>query len=72
MFFCIFLLMFSNKNGCARIKKLCQNVDGIFSEIFDLTENLVDFDVTCSVILGTVPYWNFNPFILLSTNSMKD
>ena len=37
-----------------------------FQKFSILAENLVDFDVTCSVILGTVPYWNFNPFILLS------
>ena len=35
-------------------QKTCQNIDGIFSEIFILAENLVDFDVTCPVILGTV------------------
>ena len=32
-FFLRFLLMFSNKNSHAPIKKTRQNVDGIFSEI---------------------------------------
>ena len=53
-FFCIFLLMFSNKNGCACIKKLVKTLMEFFQKFSILTENLVDFDVTCSVILGTV------------------
>ena len=47
--------MFSNKNGCARIKKLVKTLMDFFQKFSILTENLVDFDVTCSVILGTVP-----------------
>ena len=34
-FFCIFLLMFSNKNSCEEHQKTRQNIDGIFSEIFN-------------------------------------
>ena len=50
----IFSLMFSNKNGRARIKKLVKTLMEFFQKFSILTENLVDFDVTCSVILGTV------------------
>ena len=46
--------MFSNKNDCARIKKLVKTLMEFFQKFSILTENLVDFDVTCSVILGTV------------------
>ena len=48
--------MFSNKNGCACIKKLVKTLMEFFQKFSILTENLVDFDVTCSVILGTVPH----------------
>ena len=45
--------MFSNKNGCERIKKIVKMLMEFFQKFSILTENLVDFDVTCSVILGT-------------------
>ena len=48
--------MISNKNGCARIKKLIKTLMEFFQKFSILTENLVDFDVTCSVMLGTVPH----------------
>ena len=51
-----FLLMFSNKNSHARIKKLVKMFMELFWKFFILTENLINFDVTCSVILGTVYY----------------
>jgi hypothetical protein len=47
--------VFSNKNGCARIEKLVKTLMEFLQKFSILTENLVDFDVTCSVILGTVP-----------------
>ena len=53
-FFCNFLVMFSNKNGCARNKKLVKTLMEFYQKFSILTENLVDFDVTFSVILGTV------------------
>ena len=49
-----FLVMFSNRNGCAHIKKIVKTLMEFFPKFSILTENLVDFDVTCSVILGTV------------------
>ena len=51
-FFCIFLLTFSNKNGCACIKKLVKTLIEFFRKFAILTENPINFDVTCSVILG--------------------
>ena len=54
--------MFSNKNGCAHIKKLVKTLMDFFQKFSILTENLVDFDVTCSVILGTVPHWDLTYF----------
>ena len=36
-------------------RKTCENIEGIFSEICDIDRKLNKFDVTCSVILGTVP-----------------
>ena len=53
-FFLHFLVMFSNKNGCARIKKLVKTLMEFFQKFSILTENLVDFDATFSVILSTV------------------
>ena len=53
-FFLRFLLMFSNKNSCACIKKLVKTLMEFFRKFAILTENLINFDVTCSVILGTV------------------
>ena len=47
-FFYIFLVMFSNKNGCAHIKKTRQNIDGIFSAIFDFDKKPSRY-VSCSV-----------------------
>jgi hypothetical protein len=49
-FFEFFVLIFSNKTGRARIKKLVKT----FWKIAILTENPINFDVTCSVILSTV------------------
>ena len=49
-----FLLMFSNKNSRARIKKLVKMLMEFFWKFVILTENPINFDVTCSVILGTV------------------
>ena len=54
-----FLLMFSNKNGCAGIKKLIKTLMEFFLKFLILTKNLVDFDVTCSVILDTVHFLIF-------------
>ena len=52
--FAVFLLMFSNKNDRAHIKKLVKTLMEFFQKFLILTENLVDFDVTCIVISGTV------------------
>ena len=46
--------MFSNKNGRAPIKKLVETLMEFFRKFAILTENPINFDVTCSVILGTV------------------
>ena len=53
VFFLHFLLMFSNKNSRARIKKLVMSME-FFRKFAILTENTTNFDVTCSAILGTV------------------
>ena len=66
-FFCISLLMFSNKNNCARIKKLVKKLIEFFQNFLNLTENLVDFDVTCSVISGTV-LLSKGPTVLCTTD----
>ena len=55
-FFVRFLLMFSNKNSRACIKKLVKTLMDFFRKFSILTENTINFDVTCSVILGTVYY----------------
>ena len=46
--------MFSNKNSRAWIKKLVKMWMEFFRKFAVLTENPMNFDVTCSVILGTV------------------
>ena len=51
--FLCFLLM-SNKNSRAHIKKLVKTLMEFFRKFAILTENPISFDVTCSVILGTV------------------
>ena len=51
----VFLLMFSDKNSRAWIKKLVKTLMEFFRKFAILTENPMNFDVTCSVILGTVP-----------------
>ena len=53
-FFCIFLLMFSNKNTHGHIKKLVKTLMEFFQKFVTLTENPINFDVTYIVILGTV------------------
>ena len=53
-FFLRFLLTYSNKNSGAPIKKLVKILMEFFRKFAILTENPINFDVTCSVILGTV------------------
>ena len=53
-FFAFLYSCLVTKNGCARIKKLVKRLMEFFQKFSVSTENLVDFDVTCGVILGTV------------------
>ena len=46
--------MFSNKNSRARIIKLVKTLMEFFWKIAILTENPINLDVTCSVILSTM------------------
>ena len=54
-FFCIFYSCLVTKTAVRKSKKLVKTLMEFFQRFSILTENLVDFDVTCSVILGTVP-----------------
>ena len=46
--------MFTNKNSHEHIKKLVKTLMEFFQKFVTLTENPINFDVTYSVILGTV------------------
>ena len=49
-----FLRIISNENGRARSKKIVKTLVEIFREIEFLTEKIINYDVTSSVILSTV------------------
>ena len=53
-FLCVFVHLISNKNSHACIKKLVKTLMEYVWKFVILTENLINFDATCSVILGTV------------------
>ena len=50
----MFLLIFSNKTGRAHNEKLVKALMEVFWKITILTENPINFDVICIVILSTV------------------
>jgi hypothetical protein len=50
--------MFSNKNSHGHIKKLVKTLMEFFQKFVTLTENPINFDVTYSVLLGTVRVLN--------------
>ena len=55
-FLCFLLALFSSKNSWLGIKKLVKTLLQFFRKFAILTENPINFDIPCSVILGTVQW----------------
>ena len=62
-FFGFILFITTNKKGRAHIKKLVKTLMDFFQKFSILSENLVNSDVTYSVILGTV-LWRIGMLLL--------